>query len=316
VLAPSGPERSLRVAFGTRPGTCQRGVRRYTGCLVNALRSAGRDVVQGRHPRRTDVFHATWTGDAPLRPRSPTVVTLHDLAALKKPSEQLRGVRSRLRYLAVQRAHAVIVPTRAVAEDAVEQLGIPRERIHVVGEAADAVFRPRGVGEVAEVRERLGLPGRYLLWVGGMEHHEPRKRVAELVRTPRTLPLVLAGPTSHWTDRLDQDGVTLTGALSDDDLAAVYTGAHALVLPSEDEGFGLPPVEALACGTPVAACDLPVLREVLGDRAAFADPRDLAGLVELAENLDRPAGGALGRTWGDVARETWGVYETAVAVAG
>jgi glycosyltransferase involved in cell wall biosynthesis len=166
---------------------------------------------------------------------------------------------------------------------------------------------------VAEVRARLGLPGNYLLWVGGLEHHEPRKRVVELARTPRTLPLVLAGPAGRWTERLED--VTLTGDLSDDELAAVYTGAHALVLPSDDEGFGLPPVEALACGTPVAACDVPAVREVLGDRAAWADPKDLEGLVALAERLERPAGQPLGRTWSDVADETWAVYESVAETA-
>ena len=81
----------------------------------------------------------------------------------------------------------------------------------------------------------------------------------------------------------------VTGAVDDEDLAAIYTGAHALVFPSDDEGFGLPPVEALACGTPVAACDVPALREVLGDRVALSAVGDLDGLVRAAEALRRPA---------------------------
>jgi glycosyltransferase involved in cell wall biosynthesis len=181
----------------------------------------------------------------------------------------------------------------------------------VVPEAAAAAFRPHAADEVAAVRQRLGLPDHYLLWVGGLERPDPRKRVSELARARRTLPLVLAGPTSPWAEELD--GVVLTHALSDPDLAAVYAGAHALVFASDDEGFGLPPVEALACGTPVAACDVPALREVLGDRVAWAAADDLDGLVAAAEGLHRPAPPALARTWADVAAETAAVY---AAVAG
>ncbi len=161
------------------------------------------------------------------------------------------------------------------------------ERLVVIPEAADAVFTPRCADEVETVRIRYGLPEDYLLWVGGMRVPDPRKRVAALARTSRTLPLVLAGPAGQWAHELPD--VHLTGAVSDDELAALYTGAHALVFPSDDEGFGLPPLEALACGTPVAACDVPALREVLGDRIPFVDVGDLEQLVRVAEGLTRPA---------------------------
>ena len=85
------------------------------------------------------------------------------------------------------------------------------------------------------------------------------------------MPLVLVGATGRWARELPD--VTLTGEVADDELAAIYTGAHALVFPSDDEGFGLPPVEALACGTPVAACDVPALREVLDGRVTLSDGR-------------------------------------------
>src|SRR5205085_8270745 len=135
------------------------------------------------------------------------------------------------------------------------------ERIVVIGEAAAPALRARPAEEVEAVRRRYDLPERYLMWVGGMRTPDPRKRVAALAKAERSMPLVLVGPTARWARELP--GVTLTGMVSDDDLAAIYTGAHALVFPSDDEGFGLPPVEALACGTPVAAFDVPALREVL-----------------------------------------------------
>src|SRR6185312_3696409 len=107
------------------------------------------------------------------------------------------------------------------------------------------------------------------------------------------------------------EGVILTGLLADEDLAAVYTGAHALVLPSEGEGFGLPAVEALACGTPVVAFGSPALREVLGDRATFVEPGDFEGLLAAAHAAARPAPDPSPWSWQDAAAASWGVYATA-----
>jgi glycosyltransferase involved in cell wall biosynthesis len=129
------------------------------------------------------------------------------------------------------------------------------------------------------------------------------------------MPLVLVGAAGSWAHELPD--VTLTGALGDDDLAAIYSGAHALVFPSDDEGFGLPPVEALACGTPVAASDLPALREVLEDRAILRSVDDLDGLVAAAEAARRPAPPPPAWTWSDAASATWEVYaEAALTAAG
>jgi glycosyltransferase involved in cell wall biosynthesis len=130
-----------------------------------------------------------------------------------------------------------------------------------------------------------------------------------MVEAPRELPLVLVGDPGQWAKELE--GVILTGAVDDDQLAAIYTGARALVFPSDDEGFGLPAVEALACGTPVVACDLPALREVLDDRATFVDCDDLAGLMHAAARVQRPAPPPPAWTWADAARATWNVYEVA-----
>jgi glycosyltransferase involved in cell wall biosynthesis len=240
------------------------------------------------------------------------VVTLHDLAALKRRSEYLRsGLRQRLRHLAVQRAVRVIVPTAAVANDAFARLGLEHERVVVIAEAPDASMYPRSSEEVAEAKRRFALPDSYLVWVGGLQHPDPRKQVAGLAATPRQLPLVLVGPTRPWAHELPD--VTLTGHVSDEHLAAIYSGARALVLPSEDEGFGLPAVEALACGTPVVACEVPALREVLDERATFVDAGDLGALIAAAEAAERPAPAPPAWSWEDAARATRGVYEEAVA---
>jgi glycosyltransferase involved in cell wall biosynthesis len=308
----------VRVAFDSRPATDPRGVGRYSRCLLGALRdtaSAREEIVETHRPGRVDdVFHSPWMAGAMLRSPCPMVVTLHDLAALKRRSELLRaGVRLRLRQLAVQRAERVIVPTEAVAEDAVAQLGVERERIVVIPEAPDATMYPRSATEVAAAQRRFALPERYLVWVGGLRHPNPRKHVAKLAATPRELPLVLVGPTGPWAHELPD--VTLTGHVSDEHLAAIYSGAHALVLPSEDEGFGLPAVEALACGTPVVACEVPALREVLNERATFVESGDLEALIVAAQEAKRPAPRPPVWTWQDAGRATWGVYERAVAGA-
>ena len=117
---------------------------------------------------------------------------------------------------------------------------------------------------------------------------------------------MLVGATRPWAHELPD--VILTGHVSDDDLAAIYSGARALVFPSDDEGFGLPTVEALACGTPVVASDLPVLREVLGDRVTFVESGDLEGLLAAGVAARRPAPPPPSWTWSDAARATWDVY--------
>jgi len=305
----------LRVAYDSRGASDPRGIGRYVRSLRDALRRTatdGDELIETSRPRRVAVYHSPWIDGAQLRPRGPMVVTLHDLIPLKRRGEYLRtGLRFRLRYLAVRRAARVVVPTHAVAADAAELLELDPARVDVIPEAVSPALRPADPEAVAAARELYGLPERYLLWVGGLEHPDPRKRVAALVDAPRRLPLVLVGKHARWSAELRD--VHLTGHVPDQDLAAIYTGAHALVFPSDDEGFGLPTVEALACGTPVAACDIPALREVLGGRAALVPTGDMASLVAAAEAAARPAPPPPEWTWDDAARATWRTYARAAA---
>lgn len=307
----------MRLAYDSRGHGDQRGIGRYIRSLLEALRETapdGSEIVETHRPRRADVFHSPWLDGALLRSPCPMVVTLHDLVPLKRRGEYLRtGLRFRLRYMAAQRAVRLIVPTNAVAADVVDRLAIDRGRVSVIAEAPVASMYPRDGDEIARVRSRYGLPDDYLLWVGGLQHPDPRKRIAALAAAPRRLPLVLAGATRPWAHELPD--VILTGHVSDDELAAIYSSARALVFPSDDEGFGLPAVEALACGTPVVACDVPALREVLGDRATFVDRDDMSGLLEAAERAERPAPDPPPWTWVDAARATWDVYAAASADA-
>jgi glycosyltransferase involved in cell wall biosynthesis len=311
----------VRVAFDTRPAADPHGVGRYSRCLLAALRdtaASGDEILESQRPSSisrshgAEIFHSPWLEGAMLHSPCPMVVTLHGLGALKRPSEHLRsGLRLRMRNLAVQRAAGVIVPTEAVARDAVDHLRVERERICVIPEAADEVMYARGPAEVAAVRARYALPERYLVWVGGLQHPDPARHVPELAAAARELPLVLVGSTSQWAHELP--GVTLTGQVDDDHLAAIYSGAHALVLPSEDEAFGLPAVEALACGTPVVAFESPALREVLGPRATFVPAGRMDELIAAAERAAHPAPTPLPWTWRDAALATWREYARAAA---
>lgn len=313
----------MRVAFDSRAVSDPNGVGRYSRCLLKALGetvSAEDELLEAPRPSTTvrsenaDVFHSPWMDGAMLHSPCPMVVTVHDVAALKRRSEHLRtGLRLRLRHLAVQRAASVIVPTEAVAQDAVEHLRLQRERIVVIPEAADASMFPRSDEEVRVTRQHFELPERYLVWVGGLQHPAPGKQIAKLAAARRELPLVLVGPTRPWAHELPD--VILTGQVSDEQLAAIYSGAHALVLPSEDVGFGLTAVEALACGTPVVACDVPALREVLDGRATFVEPGDIDGLIAAAQDATRPAPAPSRWSWRDAGKATWRAYAKARAAA-
>jgi hypothetical protein len=129
----------MRVAFDSRPSVEVRGVGRYSRCLLTALGQVagkGLEIVETHRPRRADVFHSPWIDGAILRSPCPMVVTVHDVGALTRPSERLRrgGVHLRLRHLALARATHVIVPTDAIADDAVTKLGLERERVIVIPE--------------------------------------------------------------------------------------------------------------------------------------------------------------------------------------
>ena len=338
----------MRVAIDTRvladAATAERGVGRYAACLLEALqaeRGKG-DVVPLRVRRRpgvpgrvaqamehlllerdvaragADVVHAPSVDGASLRPGAPLVVTVHDLLPLKHPDRYLNlGVNHGLRYAGAFAAAHVIAPSEAVAEDLTRLLRVPRRRLTVVREAPAPGFAP--VADPLAQLSRLDLPDRFLLWVGGLDPVDERKGVTALaaaVAGGDGPPLVLAGRTDARAGGLAAPGrVLLTGRVSDAELAALYSAADALVFPSDDEGFGLPTVEALACGTPVAAYAAGAVPEAVAGAVGveLVETGDLAGLLAAAERLSGSEAQPPPRDWADVARETWSVYERALS---
>lgn len=256
-----------------------------------------------------DLFHCP----AYVMPRwclMPTVVSVHDLFGLTMPQLCTRSGRSHLSRMlpvALERARRVIVPSEWVKHE-ILAWDQPRgtriegleEKIRVIPWGVDERFKPlTDKAELERVSLAYGLPPNYVLFVGRIE---PKKNVARLVQAyfaatvAKKLPhrLVIAGPKGWGANAEVQkmvkdlgltEKVVFTGFVPDNDMAALYTGASAVLFPSFAEGFGLPVLEAQACGTPVICGDIPALKEVSGGAARFAQPADLPALRVALEDV-------------------------------
>ena len=254
---------------------------------------------------RADVLHVAGATSAPLLRRGGLVMTVHDLAPTRHPA-LLPGARSRWYWgrfvpLTARFADRVIVPSFATQRDLVELAGVPPERVRVIpwGLTLDAAGPP-AAAELARVRAAHALPARYLLYVGTIDRRKDyRTLLGALARLDPALHLVLAGTLIAGRTDLPElvarlglgPRVRLLGWVPEADLPALYAGAAAFVYPSLHEGFGLPVLEAMACGTPVVTYNTTSLPEVAGPAAI------LLSLPVTAEAL----AAALARAAGDLA---------------
>ncbi|MEJ7770691.1 MAG: glycosyltransferase family 1 protein [Geodermatophilaceae bacterium] len=254
--------------------------------------------------------------DLPLAPGAPTVTTVHDLSVYDAPwaHSRLRGSGERMLVRhALHRADAVIAVSAFTAERVATRF---QREVTVTSLAPRRDLAPASPEQLAEVRRRYRLPERHVLQVGSVE---PRKEVELLAGACRELgvPLVLAGVVHP--DCSVPSSARHLGYVPEADLPALYGAATVVAYCSRYEGFGLPPVEALACGAPVIASRVGALPEVLGTAAVLVPPTDhdalVAGLRELLADDDRR--GELGRSglthaagmsWANTAQATLGVY--------
>jgi glycosyltransferase involved in cell wall biosynthesis len=249
------------------------------------------------------LFHATEHLLLPLR-SIPTVLTVHDLIFRHLPDHHKPLNRWYLNLtvpLYCQRATHVIAVSERTRRDLTAAYGVPPEKVTVIYEAAAPRFRVQPPEAVAAVRAHYGLPDRYLLFVGTIE---PRKNLSRLLAAFETIHaeglsdgLVIVGKRGwlygDFFARLEQspvhDAILFPGYVPDEDLPAVYAGAQGLVFPSLYEGFGLPVLEAMACGIPVVASNASSIPEVGGDAALYFDPLDVEAMVEAIRRLLRDA---------------------------
>jgi glycosyltransferase involved in cell wall biosynthesis len=282
--------------------------------------------------QRIDVFHGS-NFELPATATCATVVTIHDLSPLLYPQyHEKKNARRAQRQLpsVVAAATLIVTPTESIRHELHERLDVGLDRIIAVAEAARDCFQPLAFEETAVVRKRLGINDRFLLYVGTLE---PRKNLLNLVQAFETvaddvgsMQLVIAGRTGWLVRELFEDvhksrlrdQIIFTGYLSDYDLSSLYSSCTLFLYPSLYEGFGLPPLEAMACGAPVIASDIASIREVVDASARLVgtEPGQLSGaMTELIGNEQerkKLAGAGMKRaaefSWAEAARGTRAVY--------
>jgi glycosyltransferase involved in cell wall biosynthesis len=270
---------------------------------------------------RPDLYHAI---DLRLPGRSPCrlAVTVHDLIPWAWGGPRMRGERLRfwIGKRLLKRADAVVAVSKATAADASRVAGVDPRRIRVVPEAADEAFKPRpGAGE--RVAERWGLEAGYLLFVGALDaRKDPRSLLQAWAAAKEVRPeleLVLAGDPGRQAPAT-MPGARQLGRVGEEELADLYTAAGCFVSPSRYEGFGLPCLEAMACGCPVAAFRNSSLPEVVGEAGLLVDDGDAEALGRAAAGMcaepERWRRAGLERakafSWRKTARATIAAYES------
>jgi glycosyltransferase involved in cell wall biosynthesis len=249
---------------------------------------------------RADLYHSPyylmpyWLG-------LPTVLTVHDLIPLLLPRQSTWQARLLFRWalsLALQASHRVIVVSGSTAQDLQRYFRVPAEQVSIIPEAPDPAFHPRPLAEVEAVRRKYGLPDSFVLYVGSNKPHKNLPCLIEawsqVTKYGTRTTLVIAGvwdpryPEPRLlAERLGLQNVRWLGPVPEADLPALYSAATLFVFPSLYEGFGLPVLEAMACGVPVIGSNTSSLPEVAGDAALLVDPTDaqsraaaIAGLLE------------------------------------
>jgi glycosyltransferase involved in cell wall biosynthesis len=287
---------------------------------------------------RVDLLHAL-AFVTPLISSCPSVVTIYDLSFLLYPESFKRFKRFYLGLftrLSARRARRIIAISKSTKRDVVRLLEVPAEKVEVVYCGIDEAFRPLAEDQVAAFRSERGLPERFILFVGTIE---PRKNVTRLIEAfanlqtceLANLKLVIGGAKGWFyqdifarVEELGLEGqVMFPGYIPISELPLWYNAAELFVYPSLYEGFGMPPLEAMACGTPVVTANTSSLPEVVGEAGLTVDPLDVEALAEAMrralsdealrqEMRKRGLQRAKGFSWTKTAWETVQVYRRAM----
>ncbi len=272
----------------------------------------------------------------PYAPRVPTVLTVYDVIPLLYPhyySPIQRLIYRAAHLLALRAAQAVLAISEATKRDFIRLFRVAPEKIAVTPLAASPHFAPRPTAEVEALRRQLGLPENYVLYFGSNKPHKNLARLVDafgqLTARYSQVTLVIAG---HWDKRYPEakqkveannwaERIKFIGAVSEENLPALYSGALLFIFPSEYEGFGLPVLEAMACGTPVVCASTSSLPEVVGETGWLFDPMSVDNLRDtiataLADKIGRAEKHLQGLnyaahfTWARTAEQTLTIYRT------
>jgi glycosyltransferase involved in cell wall biosynthesis len=305
-------------------------------CCANDLHRFFRAIPRALAELRAGLLHVNY--HAPFWIKTPYVVMIHDISYRARPrftSPRNFALQNILGWLTALRASAVTTPSHFSRREVARLYPWLRDRAFVTPNAVKSAFYPRPSAEVEQVKKALDISAPYFLFVGTPQ---PRKNIARVVeaflavtRKVERVQLVIAGKSTPELGKLRRahqaafasGRVVATGYVSDDDLACLYSGCIALVFPSLYEGFGIPVLEAMACGAPVITSNTTALPEAAGDAALLVDPEDTATIAAaMRRMLDEPAlrgelrarGFAHARqfTWARTARATAEAYQAAL----
>jgi glycosyltransferase involved in cell wall biosynthesis len=280
-----------------------------------------------RFTGKLDLFHSSNWAQPPAS--CPTVTTVHDLTPLKFPQAfEKKTINSfkRSLYWVKKKTGFIIVDSNSTKKDLIKQ-GYKKEKIKTVYLGISDKFKPEEEREIIEkTKRKYNIEGEYILSVGTLEPRKNIKRVIKAYKslsreTKERLKLVLVGRYG-WGERVNKKdpGIVITGFVDDNDLPVLYSAATIFVYPSLYEGFGLPVVEAMACGTPVITSNTSSLPELTGNAALLVDPKNILQITKSMEKLAKDKAlcqklikkglmQAKKFSWKETARETLKIYK-------
>lgn len=334
-----------------------RGIGMYTRRLVDAVREIDKDnkyilTTKSEHISNADIIHYPYFDlffhTLPLKKKAKTVVTIHDLIPLIFPKDFPSGIKGKLGYFlqrtALKNVSAIITDSQNSKKDIIKYLSINENKISVVYLAAAKEFKPKNEKEILEIRKKYNLPEKFVLYVGDINANKNLIQLieafSEINNSYPKLHLVLVGRAfkNHKLAQVEEikekiasnkleDKVHIISNVPLDpsnDLVAIYNAASVYIQPSLYEGFGLPILEAFACGTPVVASNVSSIPEITGDAAILFNPNSIqqiaSGIIKattLSETkrkklIEKGILQAKKFSWKKTAQETIAIYKKTI----